>query len=129
MFFWFFNFEWMSREKINATICFTLNCFVCKMSCMILKKFLLIWIGFRLDFLSFINRFISDVISLTNDVNIQHNPEKKHIGSAPIIDKLNETRASMSNTIKYPTGFFQLNGILLMMKINRIKGGKSYEKY
>lgn len=89
-----------------------LNCSACKISRMIFRKFDFIWLGLRLNALSPVKWIISDAMSRTNAVSIQHNPLKKHIGSAPIIDRLNETSDSMSNAAKYPCQFFQLNGNL-----------------
>lgn len=97
---------------------FTLNCFVCESSCTIFKKAVLIWIGFRLDWISsfvFVKWIKSLDISWINDVNNQQNPQKKHIGSTPIIDKLKATADSTDKAIKYPIGVFQLNGTMLLV--------------
>lgn len=111
---------------------FTLNCFVCEISRMILKKVFFICFGFRwLDFLVSwsVNRAISNAISSTNDANNQHNPQKKNIGSAPMIDKLNETSDSMSKATKYPIGFFQLNGNLVDDKMTCIVLKRSFSPF
>lgn len=55
------------------------------------------------------------------DVSSQQNPQKKLIGSTPIIDKLKAASDSMNKATKYPTGVFQLNGMILLINKNKIE--------